>query len=383
MGQTWSKFMSGHMDAGSNPPAPETCTAQEPSTEQSQASTEASSSVPIFQGGWFRVAVADVELSSLKGDEKESDEEHIQERRNERQTTPTHSTSQQLSPLPAFKVPEKIHLKKSQSSASTAFKISNKKSRASKQPRISSSSAVTRFQQHYAPKTDAEPARKLRTHQESLTPSPSQFSQLPDEEALHLAQMEDEDEEEGTPSQAMLPEVENDVKIEPLKEEAQELMQPLQSSAQKLLFFELDRKRKAPAGLPSLAIEYTGSSHMKLKPRTLLEKPSEGGSRKIPGGGEAPVGRRVRKTIGNRGVAEGHVSSRVYETECDKQKEEAIEWLDPESYLVHQNKTTSAPIEEGKVIKPLRKSLRNAQKVKKVEEFVYTRRTVRRRRRKK
>lgn len=110
---------------------------------------------------------------------------------------------------------------------------------------------------------------------------------------------------------------------------------------------------------------------------------SEGGSRKIPGGGEAPVGRRVRKTIGNRGVAEGHVSSRVYETECDKQKEEAIEWLDPESYLVHQNKTTSAPIEEGKVIKPLRKSLRNAQKVKKVEEFVYTRRTVRRRRRKK
>lgn len=40
---------------------------------------------------------------------------------------------------------------------------------------------------------------------------------------------------------------------------------------------------------------------------------SEGGSRKIPGGGEAPVGRRVRKTIGNRGVAEGHVSSRVYE----------------------------------------------------------------------
>lgn len=85
--------------------------------------------------------------------------------------------------------------------------------------------------------------------------------------------MEDEDEEEGTPSQAMLPEVENDVKIEPLKEEAQELMQPLQSSAQKLLFFELDRKRKAPAGLPSLAIEYTGSSHMKLKPRTLLEKP--------------------------------------------------------------------------------------------------------------
>uniref|UniRef100_A0A7I4ANI4 Uncharacterized protein n=1 Tax=Physcomitrium patens TaxID=3218 RepID=A0A7I4ANI4_PHYPA len=54
--------MSGHMDAGSNPPAPETCTAQEPSTEQSQASTEASSSVPIFQGGWFRVAVADVEV---------------------------------------------------------------------------------------------------------------------------------------------------------------------------------------------------------------------------------------------------------------------------------------------------------------------------------
>lgn len=55
--------MSGHMgETGNNPPAPETCTSPDPSGQQSQASTEASSSVPIYQGGPFSVAAADVEV---------------------------------------------------------------------------------------------------------------------------------------------------------------------------------------------------------------------------------------------------------------------------------------------------------------------------------
>lgn len=40
---------------------------------------------------------------------------------------------------------------------------------------------------------------------------------------------------------------------------------------------------------------------------------SEGGLRKILGGGEVLVGRCVRKIIGNRGVVEGYVFLCVYE----------------------------------------------------------------------
>jgi hypothetical protein len=61
-----------------------------------------------------------------------------------------------------------------------------------------------------------------------------------------------------------------------------------------------------------------------------------------------------------------------------------MEWLDLEPCLIDQSKTSSAPVEEVKGTKPVRKSLRNAAtKVKKVEEFVYTKRSVRGRRRKK
>ncbi|KAG0590680.1 hypothetical protein KC19_1G118800 [Ceratodon purpureus] len=399
MGQTWSKFMSGHMEAGSNdPPVPEACSSPDPSGRQSQASTEASSSVPLYQGGPFSVAAADVELSSLK--DEESDEERDQERGKETQTTPTPtpSTSQQLSPLQAFlKGPEKVHLKKSsQASPSTACKYGplkglDQKSRAFKQPRISSPPATTRLQhQHHASKLDAEPARKFRAQQESSTPSPSQFSpsQVADEEVgLQLARMED-DEDEETASQSMLPETEDDLKVDSTKE-GEDFVQPPHSSAQKMLFFELDRKRKAPAGLPSLAVEYMGSSRVKLKARTLLEKSSEGGARKDLGAGESLVGRRVRKAVGSRGISEGHVcsydvSSRLYQIEYDNGKEEAMEWLDLEPCLIDQSKTSSAPVEEVKGIKPVRKSLRNAAtKVKKVEEFVYTKRSIRGRRRKK
>lgn len=68
--------------------------------------------------------------------------------------------------------------------------------------------------------------------------------------------------------------------------------------------------------------------------------------------------------------------------EYENGKQEAMEWLDLEPCLFDQSKTTSAPIEEVKGTKPVRKSLRNAPKVKKVEEFVYTKRQVRGRRRK-
>lgn len=145
----------------------------------------------------------------------------------------------------------------------------DQKSRAFKQPRISSPPVKTRLQhQHHASKSE------FRAQQESSTPSPSQFSpsQVPDEEAgLQLAQMEDEEDEE-TASQSMLPEPEDDVKVDSTKE-GEDFVQPPHSSAQKMLFFELDRKRKAPAGLPSLAVECMGSSRMKLKARTTLEKP--------------------------------------------------------------------------------------------------------------
>lgn len=60
-----------------------------------------------------------------------------------------------------------------------------------------------------------------------------------------------------------------------------------------------------------------------------------------------------------------------------------MEWLDLEPCLVDQGKTTSTPVKEMKGTAPLRKSLRNAPKVSKVEEFVYTKRKVRGRRRKK
>jgi hypothetical protein len=146
-----------------------------------------------------------------------------------------------------------------------------RKPRAFKQPRVSSPPAITRLLQHHAPKLDAEPAKRVRTQQESSTPSPSQFSpsQAPDDEALHLTEA---DEDEETASQSLLPEPEDGVKVESAKE-GEDLMQPLHSSAQKLLLFELDRKRKAPAGLPSLAVECMGASRMKLKTRTSLEKP--------------------------------------------------------------------------------------------------------------
>jgi hypothetical protein len=43
----------------------EACSSPDPSGQQSQASTEASSSVPIYQGGPFSVAAADVEVYFL------------------------------------------------------------------------------------------------------------------------------------------------------------------------------------------------------------------------------------------------------------------------------------------------------------------------------
>lgn len=70
--------------------------------------------------------------------------------------------------------------------------------------------------------------------------------------------------------------------------------------------------------------------------------------------------------------------------EYDNGKDEAMEWVDLEPYLTDQSKTSSAPVEKVRGIKPVRKSLRNAAtKVKKVEEIVYTKRSVRGRRRKK
>lgn len=60
-----------------------------------------------------------------------------------------------------------------------------------------------------------------------------------------------------------------------------------------------------------------------------------------------------------------------------------MEWPDIEPCLVDQSKTTSAPVEEIKGTTVLRKSLRNAPRVKKVEEFVYTKSKVRGRRQKK
>lgn len=199
-------------------------------------------------------------MSSLKDDE--SDEE----RRKESQgiPTPTPSTSQQVSSFQAFvKGPEKLYLKKSQASPSTAgtrglLRTFNRKAKAFKQPRNSS----PRLLQNHT----SEPAKRNRAHQqESSTSSPTHFA--PDEDAVHLAQMDDED----TPSQSvMLPEpVGDDVKMESAKE-SEELMQP---SSQKPTSVELDRKRKAPAGLPSLAVECMGASRMKLKARTSLEKP--------------------------------------------------------------------------------------------------------------
>lgn len=100
----------------------------------------------------------------------------------------------------------------------------------------------------------------------------SQFSPAPDEDAYQLAQIDEE--EEDTFSQSIVPEPEDDVEMDsPNKEEEEDLVQPPHSSAQKMLFFELDRKRKAPAGLPSLAVECMGPSRLKLKTRTPLEKP--------------------------------------------------------------------------------------------------------------
>lgn len=209
----------------------------------------------------------------------ESDEERDQERGKETQTTPTPtpSTSQQLFPPQAFfKGPEKTPLKKSQASPSTACNqgpliMVNRKSRAFKLPRISSPLAITRLLQHHTPKSDAEPSKRVRTQQESSTQSPSEFSppQVPDEETLCLTEVDDDEE---TASQSVLPEPEDDVNKE-IAKEGEDLMQPLHSSAQKLLLFELDRKRKAPAGLPSLAVECMRASRMKLKARTFLEKP--------------------------------------------------------------------------------------------------------------
>lgn len=69
--------------------------------------------------------------------------------------------------------------------------------------------------------------------------------------------------------------------------------------------------------------------------------------------------------------------------EYESGKQEAMEWLDLEPCLFDHSKTTSVPIEEVKGIKPVRKSLRNVPKVKKVEEFVYTKKQIRGRRRKK
>lgn len=69
--------------------------------------------------------------------------------------------------------------------------------------------------------------------------------------------------------------------------------------------------------------------------------------------------------------------------EYENGKQETMEWLDLESCLFDQSKTTSGPMEEVKGIKPVRKSLRNAPKVKKAEEFVYTKRPAKGRRRKK
>lgn len=69
--------------------------------------------------------------------------------------------------------------------------------------------------------------------------------------------------------------------------------------------------------------------------------------------------------------------------EYDNGKEEAMAWPDLEPCLVDQSKTSSVPVEEIKGTMTLRKSLRNAPRIKKIEEFVYTESKVRRRRQKK
>lgn len=69
--------------------------------------------------------------------------------------------------------------------------------------------------------------------------------------------------------------------------------------------------------------------------------------------------------------------------EYENGKEEAMEWPDLEPCLVDQSKTTSVPVEEIKGTTVLRKSLRNAPRVKKVDGFVYTKSKVRSRRQKK
>ena len=69
--------------------------------------------------------------------------------------------------------------------------------------------------------------------------------------------------------------------------------------------------------------------------------------------------------------------------EYENRKEESMEWRELEQCLVDQSKTTSVPVEEVKRTTSLRKSLRNAPRVKKIDGFVYTKSKVRARRYKK
>lgn len=109
--------------------------------------------------------------------------------------------------------------------------------------------------------------------------SPSLMSSLtPDVvKLMELAQNNIIDEDEMLLSPLGARKVELGVKVGG-KRKLQSTMSPLPpySPAQTLLMFQLDRKRKRSAGLPSLAFDCTGcpaATHGQLKARTPLERP--------------------------------------------------------------------------------------------------------------
>lgn len=210
------------------------------------------------------------QLSSLQGPEQEDDDDEPSERGKKTQITPSPSASQQ-SPLQAFlKPPEKAQFKKSQATPSLAackcapLKVFNLKTRPCRPPQDSPSPSISRLSPLHACAFDTEPIRKHQDQTTSASTSQKSVSEAPDNQKIT-------EKYEETPSHSAPLETE-DANMDSVQAMTVDITQP-HSSAQKVLFFELDRKRKAPAGLPNLAVDCTGSARTKPKAGTSLQNP--------------------------------------------------------------------------------------------------------------
>ncbi|KAG0622689.1 hypothetical protein M758_3G116100 [Ceratodon purpureus] len=324
MGQRWSTLKYGHLEESEY----EEGESMSLSPEQSQATTEASSSVPVFDRGLCPACPNDIELSNLQS----ADALNVDARKKEKEACPK---------------PAKV--------STPHFSSVKGSSKDSEIVQVTPSVATCRLRPRKSAldhklETCREALRgqfalgKLGTNSEAIQPPPlmSLAPASPSRNVANLMELTRNNACRGAMLSPLIAKVRGERKLQ------NHTSQQQYSPAQTLLLFQFDRKRKWSSGLPSLAFDCTScpATHVKLRARTPLEKPSEGAVTEVVldlGTGDAMVGRSVRKVIeGHKDSCKGHISryiaaQRLYQIKYDNGNEESLEWLDLEPCLVAES----------------------------------------------